>query len=73
MTNKATELQRALAALVSAVDCYHEHRRAHPDDSRGLGRLGEQIDQASIFFPSHVTSTIMSHLADSSDVFVCSE
>lgn len=73
MTKQAEQLERALAALVRAVDRYQEHVRSHPEDSSGLGRLGAQVDQASVFFPAHITSTIMTHLSDSQDVLVSAE
>lgn len=70
MTKQAEELNRALSALVSAVDLYQEHRRRKPADTVGLCRLGANVDRAANFVPPQVTSAVMTHLSDSQDVFV---
>lgn len=64
MTSHAEEFEKALSALVSAVDAYQEHGRTRPEDRAGLCQLGLVVDEASKKIPSTIVRAIERHLSE---------
>lgn len=70
MTSKAAGLERALIALVSAADKFHQHRLKRPDDRAGLCRLGFLVDESAKKIPAPAVQAIVRHLAETPMVSV---
>lgn len=67
MTSQAIQLEKALRALVSAVDAYQQHGRSNPRDRDGLCRLGVAVDENAKKLPPSLVRAVVRHLAEMTD------